>query len=287
MSDATPQPAAQMRRFNIWRALGSFVLLLTALITLLPFIWMIAVSFVPAGEVFTGRLVPPVTFAAGVDNYASAFAAAPLLRYMLNGAVVCAAILILQVLIAAPAGYALAKLPFRGRPVLLGAVVVALMIPMQVPAIPLYVAIAYAGLLNSYTALIAPFIISALAIFLFRQFFLTYPDEVIDAARLDGFSEWSIVWRLMIPAIWPAITAFATLSVIAHWNDLYWPLIVVTQDAMMTPPAGLASFRASGDSTGDTGALMAGGVIITAPLVVGFVFAQAHLLRGLKMVAVK
>ena len=202
-------------------------------------------------------------------------------------AVVCAAILVLQVLIAAPAGYALAKLPFRGRPLLFGAVVVALMIPMQVPAIPLYVAIAYAGLLNSYTALIAPFIISALAIFLFRQFFLTYPDEVLDAARLDGFSEWSIVWRLMIPAIWPAIAAFATLSIIAHWNDLYWPLIVVTQDAMMTPPTGLASFRASGDSTGDTGALMAGGVIITAPLVVGFVFAQAHLLRGLKMVAVK
>jgi multiple sugar transport system permease protein len=135
--------------------------------------------------------------------------------------------------------------------------------------------------------LIAPFVISPLAIFMFRQFFVTYPEEVLDAARLDGFSELSIVWRLMIPAVWPAVAAFATISIIAHWNDLYWPLVVVTQDSMMTPPAGLASFKASGDSAGDTSALMAGGVLITAPLVLGFVFAQRHLLRGIKMVAAK
>lgn len=267
--------------------INEVVLAIVALLTLLPFVWMIATSFVAEGEVFTGRLLPPVSLDAGMENYRRALSQAPLLLYMANGVIVCGVILILQVLIAAPAGYALAKLDFRGRPVLFGAVVVALMIPMQVPAIPLYVAIAYAGLLNTYTALIAPFIVSALAIFLFRQFFRTYPDDVIDAARLDGFSELAIVWRLMIPAIWPAIAAFATLSVIAHWNDLYWPMVVITQEEMMTPPVGLASFRASGDSTGDTGALMAGGVLITAPLVVGFVFAQRHLLRGLTMVTAK
>jgi multiple sugar transport system permease protein len=271
-----------------WRfGVSGIVLVIAALVTVLPFAWMIAVSFVPQGEVFTGRLVPPVSFTAGIENYRRALSHAPLLLYMVNGVIVCGVILVLQVLIAAPAGYALAKLDFRGRPLLFGAVAVALMIPMQVPAIPLYVAIAYAGLLNSYTALIAPFIVSPLAIFLFRQFFLTYPEEVIDAARLDGFGELAIVWRLMIPAIWPAIAAFATISVITHWNDLYWPLVVITREEMMTPPAGLASFRASGDSTGDTAALMAGGVMITAPLVVGFIFAQRHLLRGLKMVTAK
>ena len=205
----------------------------------------------------------------------------PLLRYMANGVVVCGTILVLQVLVAAPAGYALAKLPFRGRPVLFGAVIVALMIPVQVPAIPLYVAIAYAGLLNTYTALIVPFVVSAFGIFLFRQFFLGYPDEVLDAARLDGFSELSIVWRLMLPAAWPAVAAFGTISVIAHWNDLYWPLVVITDPQMMTPPMGLAAFRSSGESTGNPGALMAGGVMITAPLVVGFLFFQRHLVRGL------
>ena len=266
---------------------GEVALALVAVVTVLPFVWMLAVSFVPVGEVFTGRLIPPLRLEAGIANYRRALSAAPLLRFMANGAFVCAAILTLQVLIAAPAGYALAKLDFRARPLMFGAVVVALMIPMQVPAIPLYVAIAYAGLLNSYTALIAPFVVSPLAIFLFRQFFMSYPTDIVDAARLDGFGELAIVWRLMIPAAWPAVAAFSTISIIAHWNDLYWPLVVITDRAMMTPPAGLASFRASGDSTGDTGALMAAGVLTTAPLVLGFVIAQRHLLRGLTMVAAK
>ena len=262
---------------------GTFILALVALLTLVPFVTMLAVSFAPQGALYTGALLPLPSFAAARANYAFALNEAPLLRYMANGVFVCGTILVLQVLIAAPAGYALAKLAFFGRPVLFGAIILALMIPMQLPAIPLYVAIAYAGLLNSYTALIVPFIVSAFGIFLFRQFFLTYSDEVLDAARLDGFSELAIVWRLMLPAAWPAVSAFAVISVIAHWNDLYWPLVVVTRTDMMTPPVGLLAFRASGDSAGNIGALMAGGVMITAPLVVGFLFLQRHLIRGLSI----
>ncbi len=265
------------------RTLGTGFLTLAAVLTLIPFVYMIAVSLAPTGALWSGALLPTPTAAAARGNYAEALSAVPLLRYMANGALVCGAILVLQVLIAAPAGYALAKLPFRGRPFLFGAVIVALMIPIQVPAIPLYVGIAYAGLLNTYTALILPFVVSAFGIFLFRQFFLTYPDEVLDAARLDGFSELGIVWRLMLPAAWPAVAAFATISVIAHWNDLYWPLVVITDTNMMTPPMGLAAFRSSGESTGNPGALMAGGVLITAPLVVGFLFFQRHLIRGLSI----
>ena len=219
------------------RALGTLALILVAGVTLLPFVYMIAVSLAPQGTVYSGAVLPAPSFAAARENYAFALTQVPLLRYMANGAFVCGMILILQVLIAAPAGYALAKLPFRSRPVLFSAIIIALMIPMQVPAIPLYVAIAYAGLLDTYTALILPFIVSAFAIFLFRQFFVSYPDEVLDAARLDGFSELAIVWRLMLPAAWPAVAAFATISVITHWNDLYWPLVVITDTRMMTPAA--------------------------------------------------
>ena len=263
------------------RVLGTALLTLVAALTLLPFGYMLAVSVAPQGSVWSGALLPTPSLAAAHENYGFALTRVPLLRYMANGAFVCAMILILQVLVAAPAGYALAKLPFRGRPLLFGAVILALMIPMQVPAIPLYVGIAWAGLLNSYTALILPFVVSAFGMFLFRQFFASYPDEVLDAARLDGFSELSIVWRLMLPAAWPAVAAFATISVIAHWNDLYWPLVVITDTDMMTPPLGLAAFRSSGESTGNVGALMAGGVMVTAPLVIGFVFFQRHLIRGL------
>ncbi|MET0258115.1 MAG: carbohydrate ABC transporter permease [Methylobacterium sp.] len=247
---------------------------------LLPFVWMVAVSLSAPGDLYTGALWPATTLSAGWANYREAWTAVPLPRYILNGAIVCSAILVLQVLIAAPAGYALAKLPFRGRSLLFAGVLLGLLVPIQVPAIPLYVAIAYAGLLDTYTALVLPFVISLFAIFLFRQFFLTYPDEIIDAARLDGFSELAIVWRLMLPAARPAVAAFACVSVIAHWNDLYWPLVVVTDSRMMTPPMGLAAFRASGESTGNPGALMAGGVVVTVPLVVGFLFLQRHLIRG-------
>ena len=242
---------------------------------------MLAVSFAASATVFSGALWPAPDWRAALGNYAAALTQVPLLGYMANGAVVCVSILILQVLIAAPAGYALAKLPFRGRPILFAAVIVGLLIPIQVPAIPLYLALASAGLLDSYTSLIAPFVVSAFALFLFRQFFMTYPDEVLDAARLDGFSELSIVWRLMVPASMPAVAAFACVSFIAHWNDLYWPLVVVTRQDMMTPTLGIAAFRTSGDSAGNPGALMASGVLVTLPLVLGFIRLQRHLVRGL------
>ncbi|MGR3436155.1 MAG: carbohydrate ABC transporter permease [Shimia sp.] len=257
------------------------LLLVAGIVTLAPFVYMLAVSLAPSGQVYAGTLLPLPSPAAAVENYATAFRDVPLARYMANGAFVCAVILVAQVTIAAPAGYALAKLPFRGRPVLLAMVITALMIPMQVPAIPLYVAVAYAGLLNTYTALIVPFVISAFAIFLFRQFFLSYPDEVLDAARLDGMSELGIVWRLMVPAAWPAVAAFATISIINHWNDLYWPLVVITDPSMMTPPLGLATFASTGETTGNVGALMAGGVVVTLPLVVAFAIFQRTLIRGL------
>jgi multiple sugar transport system permease protein len=195
---------------------GNAILIAASLVMLLPFIWMVMVSLAPQGEVYSGALWLHPSLEAAQKNYGFALSRAPLLRYMFNGAAVCFSILLLQLLIAAPAGYALAKLPFRGRPLL--------MAPIQVPAIPLYIALGYAGLLDSYTALILPFVVSGFGIFLFRQFFATYPNEVIDAARLDGFSELAIVWRLMLPAAWPAVAAFSIFSVVAHWNDLYWPL---------------------------------------------------------------
>lgn len=259
------------------------VLAAASLLMLLPFIWMVMVSLAPQGEVYSGKLLITTSWQAAKDNYSFALSRAPLLRYMLNGVVVCLSILILQLLIAAPAGYAMAKLPFRGRPIVMACVILGLMIPIQVPAIPLYLALAYAGLLDSYTALILPFVISGFGIFLFRQFFATYPDEVIDAARLDGFSELAIVWRLMLPAAWPAVAAFAIFSVVAHWNDLYWPLVVILRPEMMTPPLGLATFRQSGESAGNIGALMAGGVMITAPLVLLFAVAQKYFVLGMTM----
>ena len=259
------------------------VLLAGAAVLLLPFVWMLVTSFKPPDEIFRGALtlVPERWYA--WENYATALTDVPLLRFMVNGVVVCGLILVLQVLIAAPCGYALAKLDFPGRPLLFAGVLLGLLIPIQIPALPLYIAIAELRLLDTYTALVLPFVISVFAIFLFRQFFKAFPDEIIDAARLDGFSELSIVWRIMLPSAWPAVAAFSIFSVVAHWNDLYWPLVVVTTPEMMTPPYGIAFFRLGSDGGSDVGPLMAAGVLVTAPMVVAFLFAQRQFIRGLTL----
>ncbi|CDM60105.1 MULTISPECIES: carbohydrate ABC transporter permease [Rhizobium] len=252
-----------------------------AVVMVFPFFWMLLASLTPQSQIFSGSILPIPTFSGAIENYSTVLSAIPLLRFMENGIVVCVSILVLQIAVAIPCGYALAKLSFPGRPILLGAVLLGLLVPVQVPTIPIYIGLAKSGLLNSYPALVLPWIISAFAIFLFRQFFVTFPDEVLDAARLDGFSELSIAWRIMLPAAWPAVAAFSIFSIVAHWNDLYWPLVVTTNPDMMTPSLGIAYFRQAGEGAGNVGALMAGGVLVTAPLVILFLLMQKHFIRGL------
>jgi multiple sugar transport system permease protein len=257
-----------------------------ALLILAPYIWMIAVSVKPQSEVFTSSLsLIPKQFAA-VENYGKVFAQVPVGRYLLNGLIVCLGILAFQMAFAVPAAYALAKLEFRGRDTLFAFVMLGLLVPVQVPALPLYMAFANVGLLNSYTALIAPFTISVFAIFLFRQFFKAIPDELIHAARLDGMGEGSIVWRVIVPNALPAATAFAIFSVVAHWNDLYWPLIAVNKGDYYTPAMGVLAFR-SQEAGEDYGALMAASMLVTAPLVVAFLIAQRRFIEGITMTGLK
>ncbi|TJV32818.1 MAG: carbohydrate ABC transporter permease [Mesorhizobium sp.] len=263
------------------RIVSHAVLVTGAIIMVFPFLWMILASLTPQSEIFDGSLLPTPTLHGAIDNYGTALSAIPLLRFMANGFVVCLAILLLQIAIAIPCGYALAKLSFPGRPILLVGVLLGLLVPVQIPTIPIYIALAKSGLLDSYAALVLPWIISVFAIFLFRQFFVTFPDEVLDAARLDGFSELSIAWRIMLPAAWPAVVSFSIFSIVAHWNDLYWPMVVITNPDMMTASLGIAYFRQAGEGAGNVGALMAGGVLVTAPLVSFFLLMQKHFIRGL------
>lgn len=269
------------------RDLPRLILLLAlGALILMPYVWMIAVSLKPRSEVFSGSLqLLPQTWAAA-QNYGRVLSEIPIGRYLINGVVVCLLILVFQIAFAIPAAYALAKLQFRGRETLFAFVMLGLLVPTHVPAIPLYIAIANAGLLNTFTALVAPFTISVFAIFLFRQFFKAMPDELIHAARIDGMGEFSIVWRVILPNAWPAATAFAIFSVVAHWSDLFWPLIVVTRGELYTPALGVLYFR-SEEAGDDYGALMAAAVLVTAPLVVAFLIAQRRFIEGITMTGLK
>ncbi|MCA3356771.1 MAG: carbohydrate ABC transporter permease [Roseomonas sp.] len=257
-----------------------------ALLLLMPYIWMISASVKPLDELFRASLnLWPERFY-GVENYRQVFSQIPVFGYLWNGVVVCAGILFFQLLFAVPAAYALAKLNFPGRDLVLGLVMLGLLVPPHVPALPLYVAFSKMGLLNTYAALILPFTISVFAIFLFRQFFKALPDELVHAARLDGIGEFEIVWRVILPNAWPAATAFAIFSVVAHWNDLFWPLIVIEGQARATPALGVLYFR-SDEAGDDFAALMAAAVIMTLPLVLAFLLAQRRFVEGIATTGLK
>ena len=259
---------------------------LVGLLLLMPYIWMLSASLKPLDELFRASLsLWPERFHA-VENYSRVFSQVPVFHYLWNGIVVCAGILFFQLLFAVPAGYALAKLRFPGRDIAFALVMLGLLVPPHVPALPLYVTFSKLGLLNTYAALILPFTISVFAIFLFRQFFRALPDELIQAARLDGIGEFEIVWRIILPNSWPAATAFAIFSVVAHWNDLFWPLIVIEGQARATPALGVLYFR-SDEAGDDFAALMAAAVIMTLPLVLAFLFAQRRFVEGIATTGLK
>lgn len=268
------------------RVLPVIVLALGAAVMLLPFYWMVLTSIRPPAEIFNVSLWPIPDAFAGVANYVRAGAQAPMARFMLNGVIVCAGILTVQIATAVPAAYALAKLNFPGRKLLLALVIAALCVPIQALALPLFVGLAKAKLLNTYFAQMVPFFLSVFAIFLFRQSFRSYPDEIIEAARLDGFSEMEICWGLVLRGSLPALAAFAVFSVVAHWNDLYWPMIVVSDTALAPPPLGMLLFS-DAESGADYGALMAGAAMVTAPMVLCFLLARRQFIAGITMTGVK
>ena len=269
-----------------YRIMAHGVLLAGAVVVLAPFIFMLSVSIKPPSEVLSTDLYFWPRQFYGLENYTKALTASPLLRFMLNGLVITASIFFFQVIIALPCAYALAKLRFLGREVLFTLVLLCLLIPPHAVAIPLYLFFYKLGILDTYASLIVPWTISVFGIFLMRQFFKTVPDDLIDAARMDGISEFGIVWRVMLPTAIPALVAFGIFSVVAHWNDYFWPLIVLSTRDLYTPPLGVATFR--NDEFGDAyGPLMAAATIVILPLVAAFLATQRKFIEGITLTGMK
>ena len=248
------------------------VLLTVSALVLVPFVLMTAMAFqAPDGGAWPS-----------LANFSRALTVVPFGRFLLNGVLVAGVVTAVKIAVAAPCAYALAKLRFRGRDLLTLLVMVCLLVPQQVLALPLFLMLNRVGLLDSYVALILPFAISPTAIFLFRQVFRAVPDDVVAAARLDGLSEWAIVWRVMVPIAAPTVAAYAILSVIGRWNDLFWPSVVVTSEHLMPPALGVLFFR--NDEAGDEyGPLMAAALLVVAPLLIAFLVAQRRFIEGLSL----
>jgi multiple sugar transport system permease protein len=268
---------------------GSTILLQAALAlgaaaTLAPLAWMVSASLMPSGEAnaFPPRFLPS---RATLEHYVVLFTRLDLARHFLNSAIITVSVTVLSVLINSMAGYAFAKLRFRGRDRLFAALLVTLVVPAQVGVLPLYLELRALGLVNSYLGVIVAGIATVFGIFLVRQFALSIPDDLIDAARVDGASEWRIYRRIVLPLLRPILVTLGVFTFLSAWNDFMWPLIVLTDQSRHTLPVALANL--SGEHVQDTELMMAGAVVTVLPVVVLFLAVQRHYLEGILLGSVK
>lgn len=265
-------------RLYVFKTIEWLLLLAVALLFVFPFLWMALTAFKTLPEVFR---FPPTFLPESwqFENFAIAWKSGPFLTYLVNSLLVALSILALQLFTAVPAAYAFARYKFKGRNVLFGLTLVALMIPPQVIFLPIYVFMSEWNLVNTLWSLILPYGASAFGIFLLRQAFMQVPDEVIEAARLDDASEWKIMWKVMVPMAKPVLVTFGLFSFIYHWNDYFWPLIMTNNEQVRTLPIGVAMMKST---EGDTlwHVIMAGNMILVVPILIIFFFAQRHIINA-------
>jgi multiple sugar transport system permease protein len=247
---------------------------------LLPFVWMLSTSLKTPADIFVypPQWVPnPVRW----SNYADVMRILPLGRYVLNTTVVATSVTLLHLLVSSLAAYAFARLRFPGRNKLFLAYLATLMVPGQVTLIPNFLIVKYLGWIDTYQALIIPQIFSAFGTFLLRQFFLTIPRELEDAARIDGASAFGVYWRIILPLSGPALATLGVFTFTAQWNSFLWPLIVINDAQMRTLTVGLRALV--GQFTVQYQLLMAGSVIALLPMLVVFLLAQRFFVRGIAL----
>ena len=259
--------------------------ILLVLVFFFPFFWMVSSSLKTLGETmqFPPTLLPTEP---QWSNYDGAISSIPFGKYLLNSVIVTLAVLALQTVTVVPAAYAFSQYRFRGRGLLFGVTLVTMMVPAQLVFLPLFVLFAKMQMINTYWSLILPFATSAFNIFMLRQTFNQMPVELIEAARLDGASEFKIIVRLFLPMAKATLVTCALLTFISTWNDYFWPLVLTTNDAVRTLPVGVASMRAS-ESGINYHLLMAANVLLCLPIMVVYLFANKHIIKAFSYIGDK
>lgn len=254
------------------------------IVTVFPFIWMIMTSFKTQSEAIA---VPPVIFPAKwkFDNYLKIFNAVPFAKMYLNTIISAIVTVFGQLLFCSMAAYAFARIKFPGRNLIFMVLLAVLMVPSSFFILPQYLLIQKMGLLNTLPALFIPNLFSAFGTFLLRQFFMSLPEELEDAARLDGCSRFTIYSKIMLPLVRSGLVALGILTLRFAWNDLMWPMIVNTSTEKMSLSAGLAYMN--GQYTTDYPAMMAGAVMAVAPLLILFAIFQKQFIEGVAMSGIK
>ncbi len=269
--DRSGKPHRRRRRgflpFSPWHLL----LMPVALIFALPLVQMVLTSFMTDADInsFPPKFLPR---SLNLGGYAGFFTDTPAARWLLNTTIVATISVVSHLILCSLAGYGYARLKFRGRSLGFFAIVGTIMIPVQLLMIPTYVMFAKLGVVDTLAAAFIPWLTSAFGIFLMRQFFLSLPKELEEAATIDGCSPFGVFWRVVLPLAKPALATLAIFTLLNSWNDLIWPLIAISNQDNFTLQVGLTTFQ--GTRRTQWSLLMAGNVVATMPLIIGFIVAQ-------------
>jgi multiple sugar transport system permease protein len=261
---------------------------LLAIATALPLVWMVNVSLMPKGAAtsfpppfwpahatlanYAQLLLPHRSLGGGVTSY-------HMIPAIVNSVALAALATALGLALTVPAGYAFAKLHFAGRARMLQALLALAVVPAQVAMLPLFLMLKWVGLVNTYAGVLAPGLAGVYGVLFVRQAALAIPDEMLDAARIDGASEWQILCRIVLPLLRPVIVTLALFTFLGSWSDFLWPLIVITDQKLYTLPVALAAI--SREHAGDTELMMAGAVVTTVPVLLLFLAVQRYYFSGI------
>jgi ABC-type glycerol-3-phosphate transport system permease component len=271
-------------QIRVAQVLVNALLLFAVFLLIMPYLYMISASFKEGSEIFSIpiKLLPEGLY---MGNYGLLFGETNFPRWFMNSVFVSLSRMAIAILVSVMAGYAFAKFDFRFKNLLFVLVLATLTLPIYVLIVPLYDMMVTLGWTDRYVALILPFAAQAIGVFLARQYLISIPDEILDAARVDGASEWVVFWRVVLPISTPVMAVLGILFFTTAWNDFIWPLVVMTEDSKFPVALGLPTLL--GPYSQEYGAVMAGSFLSTLPIIIVFLIAQRRFIEALTAGAVK
>lgn len=266
------------------KSLIYILLIIGAIFILVPFLWMISTSLKPSNEVL---IMPPKWIPSKIiwENYKVAWEAAPFKIYFKNSLIVTICVTLGELITTILAAFAFSRIEFKGRDVIFTLLVATMMVPGEVLTIPNFVTLSKLGWIDSYKALIIPWCASVYSIYLLKQHFMSIPEELYNAAKIDGCTDFKFLWTIMVPLASPAIITLVILKVISSWNSFLWPLIVTNSQEMRTLPVALSAF--TNEFGTDYNVLMAATNIIVLPVMIFYIILQKHIIAGVSKQGVK
>ncbi|MBU0559251.1 MAG: carbohydrate ABC transporter permease [Bacteroidetes bacterium] len=260
------------------------LLLIGALAFIYPFIWMLSASFAPENEI-GGLTLLPTKFQ--LDSYEQMFNKIPIGKAFLNSLIVSSCVTAGVLIFGSMVGYALSRMEFKGRNAIFYLIIFTMTLPFQITLIPQYIIIVELGWVDTFYALIIPYLMNSLSIIMFRQYFKSIPQDLIDAARIDGCGELRILFRILWPNAIPALVTIGIITFMASWNEVLWPLIVIRDESLMTMPQLVTLFVVGGRAESQLGVKLASAVLLALPIILAYLFFQKYFIQSMASSGIK